>query len=197
MLFAIDVGNTSINMGLFEGEELGSLWRSCPALTARRTNMVRSSSAMLQRHGIPISSIQARSLQRGSSLVPVFSEVCTGTWTQAPVVGRASRPGCALLVDNPASSGRTGCQRGGACCSTASRSCDRLRHGHYIRCGLAGGDFLGGAIAPASPSPARRSFPHRDAATNRPSAPQACHWTCTVTAMQSGILFGYIAWLRR
>ena len=103
MLLAIDVGNTNVELGLFNDETLTQTWRlgthgeytsdECSAI-------VRSLFDMAQ---IPATSVKAAILSCVvPPLLPIFERTCTKSFSCQPlVVGPGMRTGMAIRVDNP------------------------------------------------------------------------------------------------
>ena len=202
MLFTIDIGNTSINMGLFEGEELVHSWRLMSGIDRSADEYGSLIFSLLQRHGIPISSIRGAVLcSVVPPLIPVFTEVCTGYLDTKPlVVEPGIKTGLRLLVDNPRELGPD---------RVANVVAGTLLYGKpliVIDFGTAttfdvvssAGDFLGGAIAPGITIASEALF-RRTAMLPRIELLQPKHaiGRGTVTAMQSGILFGYMGLIEK
>jgi type III pantothenate kinase len=197
MLLALDVGNTSIHIGLFEGERLAATWRI--GVEAER---------LPDEYGVLILNLlSARGLSPRQvdaciigcdvpPLIPTFELVCRKYFGFEPlVVGQGLRTGVRILYDNPKQLG-------------ADRIIDavaaiRLYGPPVIVVDFgtatvfdavnADGDYLGGAIAPgigiASEALFSRAAMLYRVQLERP--PQAIGKN-TIHAMQAGILFGYV-----
>ncbi len=103
MLLAIDIGNTNITLGVFEGETLKATWRL--ATDSRRMPDEYGSALfnLLSLRDIAPSSIEAVSLCSGvPPLTQVFEEMCNSFFSLPPlVVGSGVRTGIKILYDNP------------------------------------------------------------------------------------------------
>ncbi len=202
MLFTIDVGNTSINMGLFEGEELVHSWRLMSGIDRSADEYGSLIFSLLQRHGVPISSIRGAVLcSVVPPLVPVFSEVCTRYIDTDPlIVEPGIKTGLRLLVDNPRELGPDRVANVVAGTALYGKPLVVIDFGTATTFDVvsAGGDFLGGAIAPGINIASEALF-RRTAMLPRIELQRPRHaiGRGTVTAMQSGILFGYIGLIEK
>ena len=196
MLLTIDVGNTNIKLGLYEGDQLGARWRISTdrdKLSAEYAALVHSLLALQQ---IPAASITGAVL---SSVVPpltgVFVELCRDYLSCDPVVvGPGVKTGMRLLIDTPRELG-------------SDRVCNAVaahrRHGGPVIAIAFGtatafdvisaeGDYIGGAIAPGVGIAAEALF--RSAAKLYQVElvrPPKVIGKNTVHYMQSGIVLGY------
>ncbi len=196
MLFTIDIGNTSINMGLFDGEELMHSWRLMSGIDRSADEYGSLIFSPLQRHGILSRLFGAVLYGVVPPLIPVFTEVCTRYLDTRPLnVEPGIKTGLRLLVDNPRELGPD---------RVANVVAGTLMYGKpliVIDFGTAttfdvvsaAGDFLGGAISPGITIASEALF-RRTAMLPRIELlrPKHAIGRNTVTAMQSGILFGYI-----
>ena len=103
MLLAIDIGNTNITAGVFQGESLIATWRLATDSRRMPDEYGLALVNLLSLRDIPMSQIEAVSL---CSVVPpltqVFDEVCHNFFSRAPlVVGAGVRTGIKVLYDNP------------------------------------------------------------------------------------------------
>lgn len=196
-LFCVDIGNTNILMGLYQGEDLATHWR-----------IATDHQKMADEYAMLILSLFERSDQDPTmveavivaSVVPpltgIFEKLVLRYFGQpALVVGESIEAGVKVLYDNPAEVGAdrllhavAACQRYGspACVvdfGTAT-TFDALS---------AEGEYLGGAIAPGIGIAAEALF-QRTAKLPRIDLvrPPAVIGKNTVHSMQSGILFGYV-----
>ena len=103
MLFAIDVGNTSINMGLFQGEKIAYSWRLMSGIDRSADEYGSLISSLLKHYEVPVSSIRGAVLcSVVPPLVPVFQEVCERYLnSDTLVIEPGIKTGLRLLVDNP------------------------------------------------------------------------------------------------
>ncbi len=197
MLIAFDIGNTSIHVGLFEGEVLHATWR----IGVEREKLPDEYGvlllSLLHSRGFTIEDIADCIIGCDvPPLIPSFEEVSrTYLGVEPMVVGHGLRTGIRILYDNPKQLG-------------ADRIIDAVaavkKYGApviVVDFGTATvfdavnehGDYLGGAIAPgieiASEALfARAAMLYRVQLERPPSA----IGKNTINAMQSGILFGYV-----
>src|SRR5579872_976777 len=103
MLLAIDVGNTNIVYGLFEGERLVRQFRVESARGRTAVEYAVQIRTLLDMHGIATSQIDAAIL---ACVVPSLTEpmqrlVHSLFSREAVVVGPGIRTGMAILIENP------------------------------------------------------------------------------------------------
>ena len=197
MLLCIDVGNTNITFGLYEGDALGPHWR------------IRTiHDKMPDEYGILMDQLfrhQGYCAERVSGavvasvvppLTPVFVRICRDFFGQHPLVVDAGvRTGVRILADNPR---EVGADR------VADAAAVRALYGTpacVVDFGTAttfdavsvDGDYLGGAIAPGIGIAAQALF-ERTAKLPRVelTKPPSVIGTNTVYSIQSGLLFGYV-----
>jgi type III pantothenate kinase len=152
MLLAIDVGNTNVVLGLFDGKTLTQTWRlgthgeytsdECSAI-------VRSLFGMSQ---IPPSSVKAAILSCVvPPLLPIFERTCTKSFACQPlIVGPGMRTGMAIRVDNPPEVGADRIVNAVAAHHLVGGPVISIDFGTAITfdCVSEAGEFVGGAILP-------------------------------------------------
>jgi len=197
MLLTIDIGNTNTTLGIFEGEELRATWHI--ATEVRR--MVDECAALilnlLHHRGLDVSDVKEAAM---CSVVPplqaTFVELFERYFQITPLVVEAGvKTGVRILADNPREVGTD------RIVNTAAAH--HLYGGPAIVADLGtattfdvvskDGDYLGGAIAPGIVTATEALF-MRAAKLPRVEMirPKRAIGTDTVTAMQSGIVFGYV-----
>jgi type III pantothenate kinase len=197
MLLALDVGNTSIHIGLFDGERLVSTWRVGVEQEKLPDEYGVLLLNLLATGGFTPADIHAWIMGCDvPPLTPTFEAVCRKFFHLEPmVVGHGLRTGVRILYENPKQLG-------------ADRMIDAVAaiklYGPpviIVDFGTAtvfdavneNGDYLGGAIAPgigiASEALFSRAAMLYRVQLERP--PQAIGRN-TIHAMQAGILFGYV-----
>ncbi len=197
MLFTIDIGNTSMNMGMFEGERLVHSWRLMTGIDRSADEYGSLIFSLLQRHAVPIASIRGAVLcSVVPPLVPVFQDVCKKYLDTDPlVIEPGIKTGLRLLVDNPRELGPDRVANAVAGVRLYGKPLIVIDFGTATTFDVvsAGGDFLGGAIAPGI-NIASEALYRRTAMLPRIELvrPKRAIGRGTVSAMQSGILFGYI-----
>ena len=197
MLLVIDIGNTNITLGLFDGNAIGPRWRLAVGheKTADEYGLILL--GLFRREGVSASSIHNAAI---SSVVPpltgAFVEACRHYLKCDPlVVNGDCNTGVRIRCDDPS---QVGADRivdaaaayklyGGPACivdfGTATTFDAISREG----------DFLGGAIAPGIGISADALF-KRAAKLPRVDLIQspAAIGRNTVHSLQSGLLFGYV-----
>ena len=196
MLLALDIGNTNITLGVFDGERLVATWR----LSTDHAKMPDEYSIMLTQllhlRGMSVDDIDAVALcSVVPPLTPTFVELCRRFLGLDPlVVGAGTRTGIRILYDNPRDVG-------------ADRIVDaaaamRLYGGPVIVVDMgtatvidavtAKGDYLGGAIAPGM------TIAHDALFSNTSQlrrvelvGPDTAIGRNTIHAIQAGIVLGY------
>jgi type III pantothenate kinase len=198
MLLAIDVGNTNITLGVFEGERLRASWR----LTADVNRLADEYGVLivnlLEHEGVGAEQIDAAVMASVvPDLEPIFESVCRRYFGARPLVVSAGvRTGLRILYDSPREVG-------------SDRVADavaaiRLYAPPLILVDLGtatvfdaiskDGDYLGGAIAPGLVIAAEALF-QRAARLYRVelARPKKAIGQNTVAAVQSGVIYGYVA----
>jgi len=202
MLFTVDVGNTSINMGLFEGDELVHSWRLMSGIERSADEYGSLIFSLMQRHGIPISAIHGAVLcSVVPPLIPVFTEICTKYLDTKPLnVEPGIKTGLRLLVDNPRELGPDRVANVVAGTTLYGKPLIVIDFGTATTFDVvsSAGDFLGGSIAPGMIIASEALF-RRTAMLPRIELlrPKHAIGRNTVSAMQSGILYGYIGLIEK
>jgi type III pantothenate kinase len=197
MLLAVDVGNTQTHLGVFENERLAHEWRAStdPTRTADELALLFGEFLSLadlsfsrQITGVVISSVVPRATQE-------LREMTIQYFGFPPViVGPGVKTGVAVLTDNPR---EVGADR----IANAVAAHDMFKDESVIVVDFgtaitldavsSSGDYLGGAIAPGMDIAAGALF-RVSAQIGRVelSAPAAAVGRNTVSAVQSGIIYG-------
>ena len=197
MLLAIDIGNTNVTFGLYEGKDLGPSWR----IRTVHEKMPDEYGVLLDqlfRHrgyrpdqvtGAVIASVVP-------PLTPVFELVCREYVGQEPlVVGTGVKTGVRIRYDNPRDVGADRIADAAAVKALYSLPACVVDFGTATTFNAvsAEGDHLGGAIAPGIGIAAQALF-ERTAKLPRVelTRPPSAIGRNTPHAMQSGLLFGYV-----
>ncbi len=197
MLLAVDIGNTNITYGVFQGKTLSATWRM--ATDVRRQ---ADEYAALLVNLLRLRKLEMEEIDQGiiccvvPPLSPTFEDLCKRYFGFAPlVVGTGTRTGMRILYENPREVGA-----------------DRVAHAvaaHrlygspliIVDFGTAtvfdavtrDGDYLGGAIAPGINLATEALF---QGASKLPRIelvrPRHAVGRNTVASMQAGLYFGYI-----
>jgi type III pantothenate kinase len=198
MLLAIDIGNTDITFGVFEGEKLRATWHMETDIHRMADEYAALLLNLMRQQGLEIANIKAIVL---CSVVPplisTFDELFQRYFHITPlVVGAGVKTGVRIRMDNP--------REVGADRIINAAAAHHLYGGPVIVTDLGTatsfdtvskeGDYLGGAIAPGIMSAAEALFT-RAAMLPRVELthPKRAIGTNTIAAMQSGVIFGYVA----
>jgi len=196
MLLAADIGNTNIAFGVFEGEQLRATWRMATDVNRMADEYAALLLNLLHYQGLEASDVKEVSL---CCVVPplraTFEELCQRYFNISPlVVGAGIKTGVRIRMDNPREVG-------------ADRIADAVAAHHLyggpviiIDLGTATtfgivskeGHYIGGVIATGIATAAEALF-SRTAQLPRVELirPKRVIGTNTVTAIQSGIIYGY------
>lgn len=198
MLLAIDVGNTHVVLGLFEGQRLLRHWR---VLTDRgRTadeysvivwNLLRMADLDPERVGGAIVSNVVPPMQ------PIVDEMCRSAFGWSPlVVGPGTRTGMPILYDNPREVGADRIVNSVAAYERHHDLSIVVDFGTATTFDVvsARGEYLGGVIAPGVGISLEALY----ARTAKLQAvelqkPPRVVGRNTVNAIQAGVFFGYVA----
>lgn len=196
MLLTIDVGNTNINIGVFDGSKLKATWKVATGVHRMPDEYASLLLNLFDRQSIDASQITDAILcSVVPTLVGVFEEVCRRYLKVLPLVVESGvKTGVRICLDNP--------REVGADRVVNAVAAHQLYGGSVIVIDLGtattfdavseDGDYLGGAIAPGIAIATEALFT-RTAALPRVELthPKRAVGRNTVAAMQSGIVFGY------
>ena len=197
MLLAIDIGNTSITLGVYQGEKLIHHWRISTNIHRMPDEYGLQMTHLFKNDSLDLSEISGICL---ASVVPpltsTFLEACRKYLDQDPLVVDAGvKTGLKILYEPPRSVGAdrivdaAAVQHlyGGPACVVDFGT------GTTFNAISAEGDYLGGAIAPGIGIAAEALF--QRAAKLPPvdlQTPPSVIGRNTPHAMQSGLIFGYV-----
>ncbi len=196
MLLAVDIGNTNITLGVFENEELRATWRMASNVNQMADEYSALLLVLMRHQNLDISDIKDIAL---CSVVPplttTFTDLSQRYFHTTPlVVGAGVKTGVSIRMDNPREVG-------------ADRIADAAA-AHYLYGGpiividlgtttvfsiiSKEGEYIGGIIATGIATAAEALFT-RTAQLPRVelTSPKHVIGTNTITAMQSGIIYGY------
>jgi type III pantothenate kinase len=197
MLLGIDVGNTGIGLGVFQGDKLLITWRMATSISRMSDEYSALLLPLLHQEGLKTSDITDVCI---CSVVPPMIGTLTDLFDRyfkikPLIVGAGTKTGVRIRMDNPREVGP-----------------DRIVHSaaaHHLYGGpliivdmgtattfdtiSKNGEYTGGAIAPGFQTSAEALFA-RTAMLPRVNLtrPGKAIGTNTISAMQSGIVFGYI-----
>ena len=197
MLLALDIGNTNVTIGAFDGDRLRASWRLAADSHRSADEYALQLNSLLPLKGVAPGDVSDVVL---CSVVPpltaVFEELAHSLFGVTPlVVGPGAKTGVRILYDNPRDVG-------------ADRIADAAA-AHAIYGGptivvdmgtatvfdaiAADGAYLGGAIAPGLNIAAESLFLSTSQLRRvEMSAPPAAIGKNTAHAIQSGLVFGYV-----
>ena len=197
MLLAIDIGNTNITLGVFQGEQLRATWRLAPDVNRLADEYGVLMVSLLGHEGLSNGDVDAAVMSSVvPDLEPVFEQVCRRYFNVKPLlVGTGVRTGLRILYDSPRDVG-------------ADRVADAVAAIHVYGTPLIlvdlgtgavfdaiskDGDYLGGAIAPGLGIAAEALY-RRAAKLYRVelARPKTAIGRNTIAAVQSGLIFGYV-----
>jgi type III pantothenate kinase len=197
MLLAVDIGNTNITTGMFEDEALRATWRMATDVNKMPDEYAIMMLNMLQHEGLHKSDITGITMcSTVPPLIATFEELFRRYFGLSPMIaGPGVKTGVRIRMDNPREVGPDRIANAAAA--------HRLYKGPVIVVDVGTattfdivsreGDFLGGVIATGIGTAAEALF-QRAAALPRVELlhPKQVIGTSTITAMQSGIVYGYV-----
>jgi type III pantothenate kinase len=196
MLLTIDVGNTNINIGVFDGKKLKGTWKVTTAVHRMPDEYASLLLNLFERRSTDASQITDAILcSVVPTLVGVFEEVCRRYLKVSPLVVESGvKTGVRICLDNPREVGTDRVVNAVAAHQLYGGSVIVIDLGTATTFDAVSedGDYLGGAIAPGIAIATEALFT-RTAALPRVELthPKRAVGRSTVAAMQSGIVFGY------
>jgi type III pantothenate kinase len=198
MLLAIDIGNTNITLGVFEGENLRATWRMTSMVNQMADEYAALLINLLYHNKLQVEDIDKVAL---CSVVPPL----TTTWvdiseryfhTTPLVIGAGIKTGVSIRMDNPREVGADRIADAAAAHHLYSGSGPVviIDLGTATTFGIVSpeGDYIGGIIATGIATAAEALF-SRTAQLPRVELTHPRHviGSNTIAAMQSGIIYGY------
>lgn len=197
MLLTIDVGNSHMVIGLFQGKAIHSHWRVKTNRKSTADELAALFHSLFAMKNLAFTDVSGIIL---ASVVPTMQ----AAWTQfagqyleqSPmVIGEATDSGMEILTDNPADVGADRIVNGVAAYARYQAALIIVDFGTAITldCVSEQGQYLGGAIAPGlaisldALSGQTAKLPRVDIS----SPPAAPIGTNTVSAIKSGLLYGF------
>ncbi len=198
MLLAIDIGNTNIVLGVYREEELVACWRLATDVHKMADEYAVLLNSLFSNEGLSKSEIKGSAISCVvPPLLPIFQEICREHLKVEPlVVGPGIKTGVRILIDNPRELGADRIVNAIAARRLYGTPAIVIDFGTATTFDVVSreGDYLGGAIAPGIGISAEALY--RQAAQLpriELALPKKVIGKNTVTAMQSGVLFGYVA----
>ncbi len=197
MLLTIDIGNTTIKLGIFEGENLKASWHIATDIDRMADEYAVVLLELLKQKGIANDAVKKVAM---CSVVPplttTFEELLSKYFGISPLVIEAGvKTGVRIRMDNPREVGTDRIVNAAAAHHLYGGSVIIVDLGTATTFDVvsAEGDYLGGAIAPGMVI-AIETLSERAAMLPRVELvkPPKTIGSNTISAMQSGILFGYV-----
>ena len=197
MLLAVDIGNTNITLGVFEGEELRATWRMATNVSQMADEYAALLLNLLHHQGLDASDIKEVAF---CGVVPplqtTFEEVFQRYFHISPlVIGPGVKTGVRIRQDNPREVGTDRIVNAAAAHHLYKGSVIIVDLGTATTFDTVSkeGDHLGGAIAPGIATAAEALFARTSALPRVELVhPKHAIGTNTIAAMQSGVVFGYV-----
>ena len=197
MLLTIDIGNTNCTFGVFNGDKLKTTWRSATGVHRTADEYASFVLNMLRHRDIAPSDITDGVL---CSVVPplitTFEDIFKSYFKVSPLVVEAGvKSGIRINMDNPREVGADRVVNAVAALRLYGGPAIVIDIGTAITFDVISkdGDYIGGAIAPGIAIATDALF-NRTAALPRVELvhPKKAIGSNTVSAMESGIVFGYV-----
>lgn len=197
MLLAIDIGNTNVTFGIFEGDRIKTTWRMSTAIHRMPDEYANTMLSLMERQGVHTTQIKDVVI---CSVVPplliIFEEVCRKYLKKTALIVEAGvKTGVRIDMDNPREVGPDRIVNAVAAHHLYGGPVIVIDMGTATTVDVVNksGDYIGGAIAPGIIIATEALFT-RTAVLPRIelTLPKRAIGRNTVAAMQSGIVFGYI-----
>jgi len=196
MLLAIDVGNTNIVYGLFDGARLVHQFRVESSRSKTADEYAVALRQLLAMRGVDAKDVDAAIV---ASVVPALTEpmldlVRRGFGREAMVVGPGIRTGMAILYENPREVGADRIVNAVAAFDKLKSGCIVVDFGTATTWDVVNpkGEYLGGVIAPGISISAEALYEHAAKLPRvelaRPGKVVARN---TIASMQAGLVYGY------
>ena len=197
MLLAVDIGNTTIQFGLWDGSCWQRIWRAHTDAAKLPDEYVVLIRQLFISAGLPINSIQNVVL---SSVVPALSEnfrqVLKQMFLVDPLVIRHNLPGIRVKIDQPEQAGADRLVNAAAAHALYGGPAIVIDFGTATNFDVVSehGEYIGGAIAPGMQI-AHDALVRMAARLHKVEIvpPPRVIGSNTVHAMQSGIFWGYVS----
>ncbi|MCL1885387.1 MAG: type III pantothenate kinase [Dehalococcoidia bacterium] len=196
MLLAVGIGNTSIKLGLFDGDKLHADWHIATDMQRLPDEYIVTLDSLLRQASVSPHDISDAAMWcTVPALIHTFGDVIRKYLKFEPfIVAAGIKTGVRIRMDNPREVGADRIVNAVAAHALYKDNVIIVDMGtattfDTVSCD---GEYLGGAIAPGIMMAAEALFT-RPAQLYRVqlSAPQKAIGSNTIAAMQSGIIFGY------
>ncbi len=196
MLLAIDIGNTNVTVGVFDGDDLRATFRLSTDTRKMPDEYALAVNQLLPLRGLSLADIDAVAIcSVVPPLTPSFTQLARDYFGVEPLeVGSGARTGISVRYDSPRDVGADRIVDAAAAFSIYGGPVIVVDVGTatVFDAVSESGDYLGGAIAPGI-SIAADSLFHTTAMLRRVelAPPPAAIGRNTVHALQAGLVFGY------
>ena len=197
MLLAIDIGNTNISLGVFDGDRLVSTWRiaSDPRRMADEYGLLLGS--ILPLKGVEVDQVTSACMCSGvPALTATFGEACRVHFGVTPLTVTAGvKTGVSILYDSPRDVGADRIVDAAAAYKIYGGPVIIVDFGTgtVFDAVSAAGEYLGGAIAPGINLAAEALFLNASMLRRVELVPpKSAIGRNTVAALQSGLVLGYV-----
>ncbi|MCH7801323.1 MAG: type III pantothenate kinase [Chloroflexi bacterium] len=196
MLLAIDIGNTNVTIGAFDGDVLKATFRLTTDTKRMPDEYALAVSQLLPLRGVSIESVDAIALcSVVPPLTPSFIQLCRDYFDTEPLeIGTGTKTGIRVKYDSPRDVGADRIVDAAAALALYGGPAIVVDIGTatVFDAVTKTGDYLGGAIAPGIQIAADSLF-HTTAQLRRVElkAPPTAIGRNTVHALQSGLVLGY------
>ena len=196
MLLAIDIGNTNVTIGAFDGDTLKATFRLTTDTKRMPDEYALAVSQLLPMRGVSSKSVTAIALcSVVPPLTPSFVQLCEDYFDITPLeIGAGTKTGIRVMYDSPRDVGADRIVDAAAALSLYGGPAVIVDIGTatVFDAVTDNGDYLGGAIAPGIQIAADSLF-HTTAQLRRVelTAPATAIGKHTVHALQSGLVLGY------
>jgi len=200
MLLAIDIGNTSTKLGIFDDDKLKATWRLSTEVDRSADEYGALLLILLQRQKLPTSKITEVALcSVVPPLVAIFQEMCQKYLGTSPlVIETGIKTGVRICVDNPRELGPDRVVNAVAAHYLYEKPVIIVDLGTAITFDVVSkeGNYLGGVIGPGINIASEALFA-RTAMLPRVELtyPKQAIGNNTVSAIQSGMFFGYVGFI--
>lgn len=198
MLAVVDVGNTQSHVGLFDGDSLTEHWRFHTARTATADELAVYVTALLRLRGLTLPDIEALVV---SCVVPALAQeydqmILRYLDGRGALVGPEIRTGMPIRIDNPRELGADRLVNAVSAYERFGGACIAVDFGTAVNYDVvsSAGEYVGGVIAPGIEI-SLEALSQRAAALPRVrlEAPESAIGRGTLSAIQSGVVYGYAA----
>jgi type III pantothenate kinase len=196
-LLAVDIGNTQITLGAFDGDDIRARWRVSTDPSRTEDEHALIFRGLLESRGIAVGKVSASSL---CSVVPPATDIVVGALRdlfghEPVVIGRGTRTGIRINYDRPQDVGADRIVDAVAAVNLYNGASIVVDFGTAtVFDAVSGeGEYLGGAIAPGLMLAAEALYQKTSQLRRvelRP--PEKAIGRNTTSAMQSGLLYGYV-----